>query len=238
MTTKSLDRLMRTDEWIESAGQPQRDVLGARAIAGISLPDSPLITQAIEYAQKVCEPYLFNHAMRSWLFAAKIGQLKNIDCDLEVVAVGSILHDIGLADEVTGSNRFEVNGATAARSFVKDRGLSNQRAQLVWDLVALNSTPSIGLHKEAEVALGTMGIGLDYGGFGIELIPSSDTSEILTAFPRLHMKKEFAETCRRLAAASPQISFDNFVRDFGQRYVPGYTPVSAVDLLMNAPFEE
>jgi hypothetical protein len=52
------------------------------------------------------------------------------------------------------------------------------------------------------------------------------------------MKNRFAETCRRLAAATPQVSFDNFLRDFGVRYVPGYTPISAVDLLLNAPFEE
>ena len=41
-----------------------------RLIAGISVPDSPLITEVIEYAQKLSEHYLFNHAMRSWLFAA------------------------------------------------------------------------------------------------------------------------------------------------------------------------
>ena len=41
-----------------------------RLIAGVSVPDSPLITEVIEYAQKLSEPYLFNHAMRSWLFAA------------------------------------------------------------------------------------------------------------------------------------------------------------------------
>ena len=69
------------------------DALGARVIAGVSVPDSPLITEVIEYAQTLCDPYLFNHSMRSWLFAAKIGQLKGIDCDLEVVAVGTILHD-------------------------------------------------------------------------------------------------------------------------------------------------
>jgi UTP:GlnB (protein PII) uridylyltransferase len=78
--------------------------------------------------------------VRSWLFAAKIGQLKGIDCDLEVVAVGTILHDISLAAGVSGAHRFEVNGAAAATSFVKERGLSNRRAQLIWDLVALNST--------------------------------------------------------------------------------------------------
>lgn len=212
--------------------------LSAQVIAGVSVPDSPLISEVVEYAQKVYDPYLFNHAMRSWLFAAKIGQSKGIDCDHEVVAVGTILHDIGLSAAVPGSNRFEVNGAAAARSFVKDRGLSNPRAQLIWDLVALNSTPSIALHKEAEVALGTMGIALDYGGFFFELIRSADITEIVRAFPRLQMKTKFAETCCRLVAARPETTSDNFLRDFGERFVAGYKPISTVDLLMNAPFEE
>jgi hypothetical protein len=229
---------MRAAAWTEGSGETRREVLGARLTAGVSVPDSALITDVLEYAQRLYEPYLFNHAVRSWLFAAKIGQLKGIDCDLEVVAVGTILHDVGLAAGVSGSNRFEVNGAAAAVSFVKERGLSNRRAQLIWDLVALNSTPSIALHKEAEVALGTMGIGLDYGGFGFELIPSADMTEILRAFPRLKMKDRFAETCCRLVAAKPETSSDNFLRDFGERFVPGYKPMSTVDLLMNAPFEE
>ena len=192
----------------------------------------------LEYAQTLYDPYLFNHAMRSWLFAAKIGQAKGIDCDLEVVAVGTILHDIGLSPGVSGPNRFEVNGAAAVRSFVKERGISPPRAQLIWDLVALNSTPSIALHKEAEVALGTMGIALDYGGFFSELIPAADMTEVLRAFPRLGMKSKFAETCSRLVAAKPETASDNFLRDFGERFVPGYKPLSTVDLLMNAPFEE
>jgi hypothetical protein len=207
-------------------------------MAGVSVPDSPLITEVLEYATKLYEPYLLNHAMRSWLFAARIGQLKAIDCDPEVVAAGTILHDIGLAAGVSGSNRFEVNGAAAALSFVRERGVSNRRAQLIWDLVALNSTPSIALYKEAEVALGTMGIGLDYGGFGFDLIPSAEMTSILQAFPRLEMKTRFAETCCRLVTAKPETSSDNFLRDFGERFVPGYKPVSTVDLLMNAPFEE
>ena len=236
--TKSGDVDNRAAAWTEGSGDTRREVLDARLVAGVSVPDSPLITAVLEYAQSLYEPYLFNHAVRSWLFAAKIGQLKGIDCDLEVVAVGTILHDIGLAAGVSGSNRFEVNGAAAATSFVKERGLSDRRAQLIWDLIALNSTPSIALHKEAEVALGTMGIGLDYGGFFFELVPSADMTEILRAFPRLKMKTEFASTCCRLVAAKPETASDNFLRDFGERFVPGFKPVSAVDLLMNAPFED
>ena len=236
--TKSTDVDMRAATWNESSAEARREVLGARLIAGVSVPDSPLITEVLEYARTLYEPYLFNHAVRSWLFATRIGQLKGLDCDPEVVAVGTILHDIGLAAGVSGANRFEVNGAVAAVSFVKERGVSNRRAQLIWDLVALNSTPSLALHKEAEVALGTMGIGLDYGGFGFELFPSADMTDILRAFPRLKMKTKFAATCCHLVAAKPETSSDNFLRDFGERFVPGYKPISTVDLLMNAPFEE
>jgi hypothetical protein len=209
-----------------------------RLIAGVGVADTPLITAAIEHAQRLSEPYLFNHAMRSWLFAETIGRIKGLDYDREVVAIGTILHDIGLTASVSGPSRFEVNGAGAALSFVKGEGLSDRRAQLIWDLVALNSTPSIALHKEPEVAVGTMGIGLDYGGFGVEALPAGDVERIVGAFPRLGMKDKFIETCCRRVRAQPETSYDNFLRDFGERFVPGYKAVSTVDLLMDAPFDE
>ena len=209
-----------------------------KQIAGVSVPDGPLITSVIEYAQKLSEPYLFNHAMRSWLFAETIGRIKGIDYDHEVVAIGTILHDIGLTVSVSGPNRFEVNGADAALSFIKGERLSDRRAQLIWDLIALNSTPSLALHKEPEVAVGTMGIAVDYGGFGLDALAADDVQRILDAFPRLKMKQRFAETCCRLVTEKPETSHDNFLRDFGERFVPGYKAVSTVDLLMNAPFDE
>jgi len=83
-----------------------------------------------------------------------------------------------------------------------------------------------------------MGIGLDYGGFGIEALPTANVERILSAFPRLRMKQTFTETCCRLVKAKPETSHDNFLRDFGERFVPGYKSVSTVDLLMNAAFDE
>jgi len=209
-----------------------------RLIAGVNVSDTPLVAAVVEYAQRLSEPYLFNHAMRSWLFAEAMGRIKGISYDREVVAIGTVLHDIGLTATVSGPNRFEVNGADAALSFIRGKGLSDRRAQLIWDLVALNSTPSVALHKEPEVAVGTMGIGLDYGGFGVQALPAGDLERILNAFPRLKMKQNFADTCCRLVTERPEKSYDNFLRDFGERFVPGYKTVSTVDLLMNAPFEE
>jgi hypothetical protein len=215
-----------------------REPQSTRLIAGISVSDTPLIAEVVEYAQRISEPYLFNHAMRSWLFAEATGRVKGLAYDGEIVAIGTILHDIGLTASVSGTNRFEVNGADAALSFVRGKGLSDRRAQLIWDLIALNSTPSLALHKEPEVMVGTMGIGLDYGGFGIEALPASDLERILSAYPRLKMKQRFADTCCRLVTKKPETSYDNFLRDFGERLIPGYKAVSTVDLLMNAPFGE
>src|SRR5262245_53248307 len=174
-----------------------------RVIAEVSVSDTPLIAAAVEYVQRVSEPYLFNHAMRSWLFAEAIGSTKGIDYDREVVALGTILHDIGLTASVSGPNRFEVNGADAAASFLKGRGLSDRRVQLVWDLVALNSTPSLALHKEPEVSVGTMGIALDFGGFFAEALPAGELERILGAYPRLKMKKSFADACCRVVVEKP-----------------------------------
>jgi hypothetical protein len=36
----------------------------------------------------------------------------------------------------------------------------------------------------------------------------------------------------------PESTYDNFARDFGERFVPGYQAQSTVDLLLEAPFEE
>src|SRR5262245_24626113 len=101
-----------------------RESESTRMIAGVRVPDTPLITAVIEYAQRISEPYRFNHAMRSWVFAEAIGRAKGIDYDHEIVGIGTILHDIGLTASVPGANRFEVNGADAAVSFIKDHGLS------------------------------------------------------------------------------------------------------------------
>jgi hypothetical protein len=120
---------------------------GTQSISGVRVTNSPVIAAVIEYAQRLSEPYLFNHAMRSWLFAEAIGRIKGMEYDGEIVAIGTVLHDIGLTASVSGPNRFEVNGADAAVSFIKGHGFSDRRAQLIWDLVALNSTPTLAHHK-------------------------------------------------------------------------------------------
>ena len=209
-----------------------------RVLGGVTVVDTPLVTRAMDLARKHSEPFLFNHAVRSWLFAVRLGQLQGIPHDAEVVAVGSLLHDLGLTNGFTGHRRFEIEGADAARGFAREQGLDDRRVQLIWDSVALNSTLSIALYKEAEVALCTAGIALDYGGPQYDQIPPDEMKSVLAAFPRLEMKRRFTDSVCRLVKTRPESTYDNFARDFGERFVPGYKPRSTVDYLMNAPFEE
>ena len=207
-------------------------------LGGITVIDTPLVTRALDLARTHSEPFLFNHAVRSWLFAVRLGQLQGISHDAEVVAVGSLLHDLGLTNSFTGPKRFEIEGANAARAFARDEGLDDRRVQLIWDTVALNSTPSIALHKETEVALCTAGIALDYGGLQYDQIPPDEMNSILAEFPRLDMKRCFTDSVCSIVKAKPETTYDNFARDFGERFVPGYKAQSSVDFLMNASFQE
>ena len=209
-----------------------------RVIAGVVVPYTPVVARAVEYAREHSEPYLFNHVMRSWLFAVVLSQLKNTPHDAEVLAVSTLLHDIGLAKAFEGPLRFEVEGANAARAFARAAGMTGHRAQLIWDGVALNSTPSIGLHKEIEVELCTQGIGLDWGGWGYDVLSRNQIAAILEAYPRLDMKQQFTHAVCGIVESRPETTYDNFARDFGERYVPGYKRPSAADLLLNAPFDE
>jgi hypothetical protein len=208
------------------------------SFAGVTVPDSPLVDRAIEYARQKCEPYLFNHVMRSWLFAVRFGQHRGVAHDAEVVAVGTLLHDITLNESFAGPRRFEVEAADLVMSFVTEAGVDERRARLIWDCVALNSTPSIGLYKEAEVALCTTGIGLDVVGFQYDELPADEIDAIVAEFPRLAMKDRLIRCFTRFATVSPATSYDNFVRDFGERFVRDYRAPSAVDWVMNAPFTE
>src|SRR5215469_13465448 len=93
--------------------------VATRPIAGVLVPDTPLIARTIEYARLHSEPYLFNHVMRSWLFAVCIAEQRKTVHDAEVLAVATLLHDLGLGSEFSGPLRFEIEGANAARKFAQ-----------------------------------------------------------------------------------------------------------------------
>jgi hypothetical protein len=207
-------------------------------LAGIKAPDTALVRDAVELARSSSEPYLFNHVMRSWIFGILLSESAEFTPDPELLAVSAVLHDLGLTDRYTGEDRFEVDGANAARAFLKDRGISTQQTQVVWDAIALHTTRSIALHKQPEVAVTHSGIAADVIGAGLDRIPQDKLRAVLAEFPRLAMKDQFQACLCNVVRRKPATSFDNFLRDFGTRCVEGFTAPSFADLFKNAPFSE
>lgn len=209
-----------------------------RVISGIEVADTPVVNRALEVASAHMAPYLYNHVVRSWLFSAAIAEARRDVYDAEVLAVSAILHDIGLTKEFSGPLRFEVEGANFARELALEFGMDGRRAQLIWDSIALNSTPSICAHKEREAELCTLGVGLDWGGWGYDSFSPDIMARVIRDFPRLRMKVAFSRDVCAICERQPETTFDTFARDFGARFVPGYKSASAVDALFGAPFDE
>jgi HD domain len=206
-------------------------------LAGIKVTDTHLVRDAMDLARSSSELYLFNHVMRSWLFSVLLSEDVKPSPDPELLAVSTVLHDLGLTDHMA-EERFEVDGANAARAVLKERGIATLQLQLVWDAIAPHTTRSIALHKEPEVAMTHSGIAVDAIGVGLDRIPTDKLQAILAAFPRLALKNQLQSSLCNIVRRKPATSFDNILRDFGTRYVEGFTPPNFADVVANSPFSE
>ncbi|KAK5698319.1 hypothetical protein LTR17_023761 [Elasticomyces elasticus] len=211
--------------------------LPSRSLAGITVPDTPLITAAIDLSRKHLNDMAFNHVMRSFLFgfaiADKIPPFQGRDRELHALA--ATLHDLGLDTTdtfISPDKRFEVDGANAARTFIEKETVHSggktwdkHRGQLLWDAIALHTTPSIAQHKEPEVAATGLGIFADF--VGRDAAPGTITIEeydaIVAKYPRQGFRNGFKEVMCGLCKTKPETTFDNFVADFGDQFVEGYT---------------
>ncbi len=215
-----------------------RDALALGQTLDLQLPDSRIVEDAYVRACQASEPWLFHHVVRSWLYSVKLGQARSLLPDRELLAVAVLLHDLGLAQGGAADRRFEVLGADLGRDFAVQQGIDERRSEVVWDAIALHTTASIAHFKGVEVACCQHGIACDYGGLGYQELSEKEKQVILAAYPRLRIKEQLTTCLSGIARNYPETTRDNFVAEFGERYVPGYQRVSLVDFLLHSPFAE
>ena len=160
-------------------------------VNGIAIPDSRLCREITELVRDVESDLLFNHSSRVFYFGALTGQRRTLRVDHELLYAGAMFHDLGLMPEHSSrTDRFEVDGANAARSFLSARGISPADIELVWMAVALHTTPGIPVHMHPLVAMLSAGIRLDVVGIGYEELPDAHREAVVAAYPRT---PQFAE---------------------------------------------
>jgi HD superfamily phosphodiesterase len=126
----------------------------ADVISGIKIPDSKIAREAAELVRQHETDILFNHSVRVYVFGAMKGIRQNLKFDSELLYVTALFHDMGLVDAFeTETKRLEVDGADAAREFLRSHGIPEPKADLVWEAIALHATPGIPQYQRSEIAL-------------------------------------------------------------------------------------
>lgn len=130
-----------------------------KQVAGMKIPDSTLARAATTLAHEASPDFLSNHALRTYVFGIMAGKKLGMAFDSELLYVAAILHDLGLTKTFERAERFEVDGADAARDFCLAHNVTPEKAELVWDAIALHSTVGIPPRKSSEAALLQIGTG-------------------------------------------------------------------------------
>lgn len=212
--------------------------MGSTTIAGVTIPDSALAREATNIARAAEPAEIFDHSLRTYLFAELIAKAKGLPHDCELVYVASILHDTGMSSRyMSARNPFEVDGASVARKLLNQHGISGPRSDLAWDAIALHDNSGIAQHKQAEVLLVNAGVSADFGGY-LELLKRADIIAVLDAAPRTNFVDVFLKTTAVLAARKPLAAAHSFVADVGYCKVPGFHVPSFCDAVKTDPFAD
>ena len=205
----------------------------------ITIPDSKLCQKATRLVEQVSSKCLCNHCMRTYFFGALLGQREGLKYDRELFYVAAILHDLGLTDTFRGEQRFEVDGADAAKKFVLEQGLSASQSEVVWDAIALHSSIGIASRKQPEIALVHLGAGVDVIGLALEELESSTVEKILETYPRLNFKQAFLDLLLSdIKQKSPQAIAITWMAEVGRTEIANYICPTFIDLFKNNSFSE
>lgn len=205
----------------------------------ITIPDSNICQQATRLVREVSSQCLCNHCLRTYFFGSLIGQKNNLKYDRELFYLSAVLHDLGLTERFTQEQRFEVDSADAAKAFTLKHGLSAEKAEILWDAIALHTSIGIATKKEPEVALVHLGAGMDVFGFGIEDLDSKTVERLFEEYPRLNLSTFMPESLiANLKQKNPQTVAFTWMAEFGKTHIPGFACPSFNDMLANSPFTE
>ena len=175
------------------------------------IPDSKLAREATELVGDTEPALLFNHSTRVYYFASLAGKRQELRFDPELFYIGSMFHDMGLTQQYSSkSDRFEVDGANAARAFLRQQNIFQQDIDTVWTAIALHTTPGIPQYMDSVVALLTNGVEMDVLGIAYSEFSDADREAIVPAYPRTeHLKEDIIEAFYEGINRKPETTFGN-----------------------------
>jgi hypothetical protein len=208
-------------------------------IAGVRIPDSNLTNEATELIRDTTSPLIFHHSRRVFLFGSLQALRLRIQPDPELLYVAALFHDTGLVEPYRGTEqRFELDSAKIARSFLKSRGFSAADTDLVWTAVALHTTPEVPYQMPPVVAATTAGVDTDVLGIRLDALTSDEIAAVTAAHPRPNFKNEILQAFIDGFKDRPHTTFGTMNADVLEHFVPGFHRIDFVDVIKNSAWSD
>jgi HD domain len=211
----------------------------AETIAGVQIPDSSLAKDATELIRDTTNELIFAHSRRVFLFGSLQARGLGIRPDDELLYIAALFHDTGLVAPYRGQGqRFEMDGADAARAFLASHGVSGEAADVVWTAIALHTTPEVPYRMNPVVAATTAGVETDVLGLNLGAISAADVAAVTETHPRPDFKNRILEAFTNGFKDRPDTTFGTVNADVLEHFVPGFRRTDFVDVIKNSAWPE
>jgi HD domain len=196
------------------------------SVAGVAIPDSKLAREVTELVRDTESPLLFHHSSRVYYWGGLTGKRRRLRFDPELLYAGAMFHDMGLTPaHASAHERFEVDGANAARDFLRSHGIAEQDIETVWTAIALHTTPGIPQHMHPVIALVTAGVEMDVLGIAFSDFTDAEREAVVRAHPRPgRFKEEIIQVFYGGIHDKPETTFGNVKADVLADKDPSFRP--------------
>jgi hypothetical protein len=203
-------------------------------VTALAPPQTPLARVARDLLYASSDDSVIGHSERSFQFAAMLARTEPNPVDLEVLYIGTILHDVGLAPRFSGPDRFEVRGANAVRTLLAETSMERERVENIWDVIALHASTSIATHKSTETRLANRGISIDVRGAGFESLPMHEIRAVLDAWPRETFPNKFATLLIDEVRTNPGSTRLSWLECIAAKHIDGYQRADFLETLKSS----
>ena len=172
------------------------------------IPKTTACSSALAVARTALLEPTLNHSLRVFFYAKWLGQKETsewvTDEKLPALFIACVFHDLGTSDQYNGSQRFEVEGADAAKAHAISHGITAEDAHNIWVAIAIHSSPGIAERIDPLSRLVRFAVKSDFSrdyASNLGLIEYVDSVE--EQLPRLAVEKVLADAVVNQAAKLP-----------------------------------
>ncbi|MEV0675540.1 HD domain-containing protein [Actinosynnema sp. NPDC050436] len=176
-------------------------------------PDTPAARAAHDVCHEHSEPWLRNHSLRAYSWAAAHAAAHGIDHDAELLYVAALLHDLALTPAFDSHRLpFEEAGGRLAKVFATGAGWAATRRDRLAEVIVLHMRDDVPADQDPESHLLQVAVSADVSGRRLDQFPDTFKTELLHRFPRLGFAPAFLDRTRDQAERKPDCAAADLFR--------------------------